>query len=160
MRKVAPFAGPPGFSLLELLVMLAVIGIALAITLPGFRSMMESQRHQGTVSQVTSRLFLSRQMAVREKLPYVVTLDPGNLSLSVFEDADSDGVRDAGERFLGPFMLADGNRFINVGWVNSAITFLPNGSASQTGDIRLINGRGRTSTIRVSAITGNTEVLP
>jgi prepilin-type N-terminal cleavage/methylation domain-containing protein len=149
-----------GFTAVELLVTLAVIGLVLAIGVPGFRSMMESQRHQTSVSQVTSRLFLTRQMAVREKLPYVVALDPGNTAFRAWEDADDDGVWDAGERLLGPFVLGDGIRLMNVDWVGDQITFFPNGSASRTGDVRVVSDSGRRSTIRVSAITGNTEVLP
>jgi hypothetical protein len=40
------------------------------------------------------------------------------------------------------------------------MSFFANGSASQTGDIRIVDTRGRTKTLRVSSITGNVEVLP
>jgi hypothetical protein len=40
------------------------------------------------------------------------------------------------------------------------MTFFPNGRTSQTGDVRIVDGRGRAKTIRVHSTTGNAEVLP
>jgi prepilin-type N-terminal cleavage/methylation domain-containing protein len=156
-------AGPKrerGMSLTELLVGMAVLGIVLAASLPGFRSMMYGHRHKSSIGQVTSRIFLTRQMAVRDRTSYVMTLDEANSQYSVFRDSDNDGVLDAGETTLGPWSLYDGVQLVNVSWAGDQMTFFSNGSASQTADIRIDDGRGRSRTIRVSSITGNAEVLP
>jgi prepilin-type N-terminal cleavage/methylation domain-containing protein len=149
-----------GLTLNELLIGMAILGIVLAASLPGFRSMMYGHRHNASVGQVTSRIFLTRQMAVRDRTPYVMTLDLVNSEYSVFQDNDNDGIQDAGETGLGPWALNDGVVLQNVSWAGNQMSFFANGSASQTGDIRIVDTRGRTKTLRVSSITGNVEVLP
>ncbi len=149
-----------GMTLIELLVGVAIMGIVLAASLPGFRSMMYGHRHKASIGQVTSRIFLTRQMAVRDRTPYVMTLDVANSQYSVFQDSDNDGVLDAGETALGPWSLYDGVTLVNVSWGGDQMSFFANGSTSQTADIRLDDNRGRSRTIRISSITGNAEVLP
>ena len=155
-------AAPPderGFSLLEVLVGMIVLGLVLAASLPGFRAMMDGHRYSSSVGQVTSRCFLTRQMAVRDRTNYVMTLDVANSRYSVFQDDDGDGVQDGGETALGPWNLYTSCTLQNVSWAGSQMTFFPNGSTSQTGDIRILC-KGRSRTIRVSSITGSAEVLP
>lgn len=149
-----------GFSLTELMIAMAIFGLVLAASLPGFRSMMEGHRHSASVGQVTSRLFLTRQMAVRDRQNYVIALDLVNSQYTVFRDTDADGVQDGGETVLGPWSLRDDVSLQNVSWTGAQMTFFPNGSASETADIRINDTSGRSRTIRVSSITGNAEVLP
>lgn len=160
MNPIAGKKHERGMTLIELLVAMLILGIVLAASLPGFRSMMYGHRHSASVGQVTSRIFLTRQMAVRDRTPYVMTLDVANSRYSVFQDNDGDGVFDAGETALGPWSLNTGVVLQNVSWAGARMTFLTNGSTSQTGDIRIVDTRGRSKTIRVSSITGNVEVLP
>jgi Tfp pilus assembly protein FimT len=145
---------------MELIVGIGIVGLVLAASLPGFRSMLEGYRHGNSVSQVTSRLFMVRQMAVRDKVPFVVTLDAVNDRMGVFEDADGDGVFDAGEETHRPYVMDQDVGLQNVSWAGNQLTFFPNGSASQTADMRVVDAHGRSRTIRVNSITGNTEVLP
>lgn len=149
-----------GFSLTELMITMAILGLVLACSLPGFRSMMEGNRHNASIGQVTSRLFLTRQMAVRDRTPYVVTLDTVNSQFAVFQDNDGDGVQDGGETALGPWTLNTDVLLQNVSWTGDQMTFFPNGTTSETADIRIADVSGRSRTIRVSSITGNAEVLP
>ena len=151
---------PRGFTVPELLVGLAVLGIVLAVTLPGFRSMMDGYRHSNSVTQVTSRAFLSRQMAVRERQPYVMALDTANAIVTIFEDRNGNGVLDNGETTVGAYAMDDGVMLQNIDWVGNRMTFFPNGSSSQTGSLRVIDAKGRSRTIRVNSITGNVEVMP
>ena len=149
-----------GMTLIELAVGLAIFGLVMAASLPGFRAMMDGYRHSASVGQVTSRMFLTRQMAVRDHSNYIMTLDLVNSRYSVFNDRNANGVRDVAETALGPWSLRDGCRLQNVNWAGGQMTFLPNGSTSQTADLRVIDVKGRSRTVRVSSITGNTEVLP
>jgi prepilin-type N-terminal cleavage/methylation domain-containing protein len=149
-----------GMTMLELTIGIVIAGIVLAASTPALRSMLGGYQHRNSVTEISSRMFLTRQMAVREKRPYVVRIDDAAMEFLVFEDADGDGVLDGGERTLGPYALAEGISLQNVDWADDQLTFFPNGAASQTGDLRVVDGRGRTKTIRVSSITGNTEVLP
>ncbi|HET9887865.1 MAG TPA: GspH/FimT family pseudopilin [bacterium] len=160
MNPIAGLHDERGMTLTELLIGMLILGIVLAASLPGFRSMMYGHRHNASVGQVTSRIFLTRQMAVRDRTPYTMLLDLVNSRYSVFQDNDGDGVFDAGETALGPWSLNTDVVLQNVSWAGDKMTFFANGSASQTGDIRIVDTRGHTKTLRVSSITGNVEVLP
>ena len=149
-----------GMTLVELMVGLAMFGIILAASLPGFRAMLDGNRHNAAIQQLTSRMFLTRQMSVRDRQNYVMTLDLVNQRYSVFRDTDGDGVQDAGETALGPWAMRDGVRLQNVNWGGNAMTFFPNGSTNQTADLRIIDVKGRSRTIRCSSITGDVQVLP
>lgn len=155
-----PTADCRGMTLMELLVMMTVLTIVLAAALPGFKGMMEGNRHKGSVDRLTSKLFLTRQMAVRDKIPYVVTLDVANGQFSAFGDTNANGARDGAEPLLGPWPMNTDVSLVNVSWTGNQLTFFPNGSADQTADVMVNDTNGRTKTIRVSSITGNTEVLP
>jgi Tfp pilus assembly protein FimT len=50
----------------EFAVTVAMVGIVLAATVPPFHAMLEGNRHRGSVSQMTSRMYLVRQFAVRD----------------------------------------------------------------------------------------------
>jgi len=149
-----------GMTLVEMVVTLIVFGLLLAASTPGFRNMLEAYRFSGALNSVTSRLSAVRQLAVRDKVAYRCTLDLANHRLAAFADDDNDGVFEPGERVLGPWDLGDEIRLQNIDWTNNRITFLPNGTASQTGDIRVTDIYGRSRTIRVNSTTGSTEALP
>jgi type II secretory pathway pseudopilin PulG len=145
-------------TILELLIGILVAGMALSASLPAFRAMLDGYNHRNSVLAVTSRMFLTRQMAVREKRPFVVEIEASGFS--AFRDDDGDGLLDAGEETLGPWEMSSGVSIENVSWPDGGLTFFPNGGASQTADLRVVDGKGRSETVRVSSITGNTEVLP
>ncbi|MGH2571284.1 MAG: GspH/FimT family pseudopilin [bacterium] len=149
-----------GMTLVELAVMLAVFGIVLAASAPSLHSILEGYRHRNAVDSVKARLVITRGLAVSTKIPHVVTVDPVASRLFVFADTDADGVFDAGERSRGPFEVDPGVNLVNVDWAQNQISFRPDGTASQTGSIRVQDDDGRSKTIRVSSMTGSAQVLP
>jgi len=159
-RLPVPRLDSRGVSLIDLIMAMIIFGMVLAAALPGFNSMKEGYRHKGSLDRVTSRMFLTRQMAVRDKFPYVLTLDIPNRALSAFGDTNANGIQDGGEAVFGPWTMYDGVALVNVSWPGAQLTFFPNGRASQTADLRVVDDYGRSRTVRVSAITGNAEVLP
>jgi Tfp pilus assembly protein FimT len=149
-----------GFTTMELLVVIGILGLALAASLPSFRSMYDGYRHRSATTRLTSHLALARQMAVRDATPYVFIVDPPNSRYRMFQDSDGDGTQDAGERAYGPYTTDAGIRLINVSLTGNQVTFLSSGAASQSGDLRIVDGHSHDKTIRLSAITGNVEILP
>ncbi len=160
-RRCRGLGNERGMTLLELLIMVAVMGLVLAASVPGMRSTVEAYRLDGSVREVTSRIFISRQMAVRDKTPYVMTVDPAQRPVRWHS-----GIRMAtafptrARPLLGPYQLEPDISLVNLSWTGNRMTFFPNGRASETGDIRIADGNGRTKTIRVHSTTGNAEVLP
>lgn len=100
-----------GFSLIELLVVLAVCAIALGLGVPAFTSMFANDRMSSATNDLVSSLHAARSDAITRRSP--VTLcpsadggttctDSGTLVQGwvVFADANANGVLDAGEPVL------------------------------------------------------------
>ena len=71
MRKDAPGPGQ-GFSLAELLAVLAVSAILLGLTLPGFQDTLRRQRTATAMHQVTAHLAQARNTAITRRAPVTV----------------------------------------------------------------------------------------
>ena len=95
------FRGPSGFSLLEALVVMAISAIGLAIGVPSYRSMVESQRASSTMHLLTAYMASARSTAISYRIPTVVC--PSNRA---------GGCRMDGDWSQGWLMFfdADGNR--------------------------------------------------
>ncbi len=91
-----------GFTLLELLVALVVLGVLLSIAIPSFSSTLDRQRLDNAVGSLAGGLAYTRLEAVRRNR--VVTIAPigddWNSGWRVFIDANNDGVHDEGEEVL------------------------------------------------------------
>lgn len=93
-----------GFSLIELLVVLALAAILLLLAVPGVRSFLAVVRLDAATTDLTGALALARSEAIRRGLRVALrnTAGGGNWGggWQMFVDADSDGVLDAGETVL------------------------------------------------------------
>ncbi len=91
-----------GFTLLELMVALAVFAILIGIAVPGFASMIDQQRMSTGLNNLGLSLSVTRQEAVR--MNRTLTLAPlngdWNQGWVIFVDKNNDGSVDAGETIL------------------------------------------------------------
>ena len=130
---------PAGFTLVELLVTLAVMSIVASMALPAFNTMVESNRRAATVNDLLGSLHTARAEAITRNRR--VTLCRSNAArtacltgagdwnngLLVFIDPSNTGVIDSGETIL---VTADGPRGLlrmRSFDFGSALTYTPNG---------------------------------
>jgi prepilin-type N-terminal cleavage/methylation domain-containing protein len=161
-RRTAPPIGGAGFTLIELMVVLAVFGIVSAIALPGLNKFLRSVELSGTVERMGTSLRVVRQRAVTENNNYIVILGGGgNDNLEWWDDDDNDGVKDGTEKSGGnapvPSWMTVANDPMNP-FASDTLTFFPNGSASQSGTIIFSNADGFQRSLSVIRPTGMVTV--
>lgn len=84
-----------GFSLLELLMVTAIIGLMVSFSVPYFASFRDRSGVQAASRELAAELRRVRSMAIArgKNLGIRFTPTPGGWAYSVFEDGDGDGVR-------------------------------------------------------------------
>lgn len=91
------FADKAGLTIIEMMVVLAVLGIILGISYPSFRHYLPTLRLESSVKQVLGNLRLTRQRAITEETYYCFfTEKNGAETYDIFKDSDRDAVPDAG----------------------------------------------------------------
>ncbi len=89
-----------GFTLIESLVVVAVIGILVLISAPAFLKMINRFKLTGTTREVTSLMQAARQEAIKMNAPAQVNYDATSNSFFAFVDLDRDQVLSAADRIL------------------------------------------------------------
>jgi len=160
-RPTTARGGGEGFSLIELMVVLAVFGIVTAIALPGLNKFLRSVELNSTVERMATSLRVIRQRAVTENNNYIATLGVGANNIGWWDDDDNDGVKDGTEKRGAnaevPSWMTVTNDPLNP-FASDTLTFAPNGSASQSGTLIFSNAEGYQRTLSVIRPTGMVTV--
>ncbi|MEO7794599.1 MAG: GspH/FimT family pseudopilin [Thermoanaerobaculia bacterium] len=89
-----------GFTLIETLVVLAVVGILVLITVPAFLGMLNRYKLTGTSREVVSLLQAARMEAIKFNAPSQVNYDSTSNTFIAFVDLDRDNALSASDRIL------------------------------------------------------------
>ena len=102
-----PGRGVCGFTLIEVLVVMAIVSALTAVAVPSFRSMADSLRLTAASNAFLAHLYLARSEAIKRRGRVVVCKSPDGLACAasggweqgrlIFHDANNNGVLDAGE---------------------------------------------------------------
>lgn len=90
-RRAARRTGSGGFTLLETLIVLAVLGIALSVLIPNLNGTLIRQRKVGFLSEATIFLQQAKAEASRIGVPVIVRVERDNNRLFSFTNIDLDG---------------------------------------------------------------------
>ena len=174
------FIKTQGFTLLELLIVIAFVAIIMAIGIPNFSKLKEKYEINGQAQKVYFDIMLARSTSVNNNNNVSVTFDVSKNLYKIHDDTNSDSVEDQGESIKSvnlennvEFGYVPGLRDIDGNMVTSPIfmesgntvTFNSRGQASKGGSIFLIHkndisvSNNRLRSINILKATGAVEYL-
>ncbi|MBB3813758.1 type IV fimbrial biogenesis protein FimT [Xanthomonas arboricola] len=174
--KAVTLSSAKGYTAVQLLIVMAIIGIMAAIGLPSFRALIDWQRAQARVHLLTAHLAMARSMAITHRLP--VSICPSSDGTSCRSGSDwsqgwilfKDPLRSGQPADVGSVLqvqqyAASDNIRITGTIGRSLVRFLPNGRNSGTNitislcrrvhrlaDV-IVNNSGRTRSVRYTQPT-------
>ena len=89
------FHNNKGFSLTELMVVVAIVGIMGVVAIASFGTWFASNRIEGAASQLLAEMNLARMKAISENNDYIITFDGDDHEYSIYDDDDNDGAEAA-----------------------------------------------------------------
>ena len=174
------FIKTQGFTLLELLIVIAFVAIIMAIGVPNFSKWKEKYEINGQAQKVYFDIMLARSTSVKNNNSVSVTFDVSKNLYKVHDDTNSNSIEDHGESIKSvnlennvEFGYVPGLRDIDGNMVTSPIfmessntvTFNFRGQASKGGSIFLIHkndigiSNNRLRSINILRATGAVEYL-
>ena len=156
---VTPAPRPPhpvaAMTLVELLVVLAVIGIIVTMSVPSFTGYAKQIRLKATTRQVVGLLSLARSLAISSHEDHAVIVDPDAHAISIVRVASGEALEQV-VRFPST-MTVD----VQVGGApaqESEVVFRPSGSLNGRSVSLILSDRDQIQTITVTGATGAVSV--
>lgn len=121
-----------GFTLIEAMLVLALLSMILGIGVPAVRQMIHGQQVRKASIDLATALILSRQEAIMRRRAVVLERRDGDWSLGwrIFVDHNGNGAFDAGELVLKTGdAISDGVRISGNTPVSHYVRYLPTGRA-------------------------------
>jgi len=139
-----------GFTLVELLVTLAIFAVLALLGYPALMSILEHQKMVGTLHEMASTMRAARLTAVRRGIDVKVTASYTDRQLIAYRDVDDDNVVEPTDEtiatsvlpknvyFWGPLDSApNGAAASTFTTIPQTVTFTSSGAASEDGSFRL-----------------------
>ncbi len=116
-----PRAKARGFTAIELLVVISILGILAAIAVPSMRNVMDRSRVNNAFDEISGAINFARSEAVKTRLPAILAQRPCSTGQDwscgwiVFVDANANNSRDASEPILRQGSEFKGLNVMHVG---------------------------------------------
>ena len=141
-----------GITLIELVVVMAIIAIGAALTTPNISGWLPTYRLRSATRDVVSIMRVAQIKAVSNNTQYQAVFNPGN-STYVLQYRDTGGNWvDEGSTLT----LPTGVNFVTT-LVGDTATFSPNSTATD-GNVTLNNNKGASKRIRLLGLTGRIRI--
>jgi len=144
-----------GFTIIELMIVIAIIGILSAVSLFGWRGYQDNVNLRTAAGEVMSDIASCKQRAMSEGVQYCMQFTDGSPNYSI-NASSCDAPTQTQAKNLASF--GSGLTVSNTNFNSDRLSFLPRGTlSSNTGKIVLTNSKNSTATITVQ-ITGRAYV--
>ena len=147
-----------GFTLMELMIVIAIIAILSAVVIPNFLGWLPERRLDAGAQEVLQGLQKSRSRAIMLNRNVIVVINAGTESFTAFVDEDASGGLDAGEQTIADRTMPAGVTLApQLGGV-ATVVFNNRGIPDTSGTIRLQNNNGTVQDVQLY-LSGH-SVLP
>jgi type IV fimbrial biogenesis protein FimT len=131
-----------GFTLMEIMVTLAIIGIVSAIAIPNMIGWRGEHQLRGAANNLVSDLQLAKIRAIREAETVAVMFDPANNSYSMFIDRNQDWILDPDDQQFRNVTLPAGVNLQSTTFTGNRTRIDAKGMPSVIGTAHLRNTAG------------------
>jgi prepilin-type N-terminal cleavage/methylation domain-containing protein len=159
MKQQTTVRRPNGFTLLEMLVVFAILGILTLIAIPEMLQRIRESKIRGIAQQISTMLRSARLEGVKAAHPGIVETLPWDddrpwETVRSFADVNRNGTYDAGaDRLLGTFDLPEGIEFVDpAGLDPGPAVFQTTGAVQNVVTVGIRDGAGNELEIRVEPI--------
>ncbi len=141
--------GEQGWSLTELLIVLAIMGMMTALAGPSYRAMTARVQARSVTVEIASELRLARQLAMARRERLRVVFDRASRTITL-QRADAEGL-------LRVYRYGETGVVVEEPTAGPELLFHPSGRAGTPATIRVRDSQGRETIFTVS-ITGRVSV--
>jgi type II secretion system protein H len=150
-----------GFTLVELLVVMALLGLMMAIAVSGWSSWVEASAHKGTAREMQTVMRQTQQRAVTEGRAMCVWFDTAANSYTVYRGACDDPAK---QKVVGPHetnsrgVRISGPAFTSPGGTSAGVTYYARGTA-WPGEVSVVrDGSSKVYLLTVEGLTGRVSL--
>jgi len=152
-----PKSNSEGFTIIELMIVVLVLGVIAALALPSFKSILDGRKLKGAADELYAMLQFARSESIKQNQAIYFDIDVANWCFGVDDaGADCDCTNPSSCTISGQNKVVDDSDaapvLISSATVNNITFNTPNAIPDSSGTFTLALPDGRTKEIRVNAI--------
>jgi type II secretion system protein H len=150
-----------GFTLMEMVIVVVVIGIIAAMAVPSFITYMPKLKVKSAAREIVSNLRLARSKSVSERRPYGVVFNLSTNTVITFADTNDPASQtySTSDSLTATRTLGTDIDLSSCTYDNNCVVFNSTGAASTSGDLQIVTADGSVlMSINLLASTGRVRL--